>query len=197
MTKVANQCGPKVGRKKKLVFVLVWCGMWRPSSHLTQRQPRTTETRGVIRPDDDLWLELLQCSCSPSSVCWSYILQGDIRTPTFSSLKEDFSVPIPNWVALLFIEFHPPWIQMRCWILRAARDIPVRPSPRFREADFPCGKAHSSRGFIIIGAGGCRATVAAPPTKRGYRLVLRGDGMTRWGDREVCATARVIHNVCL
>lgn len=42
------------------------------------------QTRGVIRPGDVLWLEPL-LTCGRWEVRWSYILQGDIRAPTFSS----------------------------------------------------------------------------------------------------------------
>jgi len=62
---------------------------------------------------------------------------------------------------------------------------------------FPCRKLPCSGGFTTLGAGGSCATTAVPSTNCGYGLVLRGDGTTRYGEREVRATARVIHDVCL
>jgi len=67
---------------------------------------------------------------------------GNIQAPTFLSRKEDFSMPILNWVG--GAPLHRLSIQVyRRRIPRATRGIPAQSSGP-REANFPCGATFGS-----------------------------------------------------
>ena len=121
------------------------------------------QTRGVIRPDDVLGLEPLL-----AFFCGRYVGRAfcrvifDLRrfpVGGTGKLEGDFSMPIPNWVVLLFIAHG---FKFRDAEPCAARKIFRRSLP----LDFAKYTSLGSRSFVVFGAGGSRATVAAPSTKR-------------------------------